>query len=42
MSGFSAHHSGRVVATFSAFEADLMRSLASQLIELLHLSLIHI
>lgn len=36
MSGFSAHHSGRVVATFSAFEADLMRSLASQLIELLH------
>lgn len=36
MSGFSRHRrSGRSVATFSAFEADLLRSLAAQLIELL-------
>ena len=36
MSGFSRHRrSGACVATFSAFEADLLRSLASQLIELL-------
>ena len=36
MSGF-AHHlaSGRVIATFTGFEADLLRSLASQLVELL-------
>lgn len=36
MTGFSRHRrSGACVATFSAFEADLLRSLASQLIELL-------
>lgn len=36
MSGFARHRkSGASVATFSAFEADLLRSLASQLIELL-------
>ena len=35
MSGFARHHSGAAVANFSAFEADLLRSLASQLIELL-------
>ena len=36
MSGFSRHRrSGACVATFSAFEADLLRSLAAQLIELL-------
>ncbi|MCW2786417.1 MAG: hypothetical protein JWP74_2934 [Marmoricola sp.] len=36
MSGFTRHRkSGAAVATFSAFEADLLRSLASQLIELL-------
>jgi hypothetical protein len=34
--GFSRHRrSGAAVATFSAFEADLLRSLAGQLIELL-------
>ena len=34
MSGFSKHRkSGACVATFSAFEADLLRSLAAQLIE---------
>lgn len=34
--GFSRHRaSGAVVATFTAFEADLLRSLARQLIELL-------
>ncbi|MGN6160550.1 MAG: DUF2017 domain-containing protein [Marmoricola sp.] len=34
--GFSRHRrSGRCLATFSAFEADLLRSLAAQLIELL-------
>lgn len=36
MSGFTRHRkSGSAVATFSAFEADLLRSLAGQLIELL-------
>ena len=36
MSGFSRHRrSGASVATFTAFEADLLRSLAAQLIELL-------
>ncbi len=36
MSGFTRHRkSGSAVATFTAFEADLLRSLASQLIELL-------
>ncbi len=36
MSGFTRHRkSGAAVATFTAFEADLLRSLASQLIELL-------
>jgi len=36
VSGFTRHRkSGAAVATFTAFEADLLRSLASQLIELL-------
>ena len=36
MSGFARHRrSGRVIATFTGFEADLLRSLASQLVELL-------
>jgi hypothetical protein len=36
MSGFNRHRrSGRIIATFSGFEADLLRSLASQLVELL-------
>ncbi len=36
MSGFTRHRrSGVAVATFSTFEADLLRSLAAQLIELL-------
>lgn len=36
MNGFTRHlASGRSVATFNAFEADLLRSLAAQLIELL-------
>ena len=36
MSGFRRHRrSGRSMATFTAYEADLLRSLASQLIELL-------
>ncbi len=36
VSGFNRHRkSGACVATFSAFEADLLRSLAGQLIELL-------
>lgn len=36
MSGFSRHRrSGRIIATFSGLEADLLRSFASQLIELL-------
>ncbi|MDP3890790.1 DUF2017 domain-containing protein [Nocardioides sp.] len=36
MSGFARHRrSGAVIANFSGFEADLLRSLASQLVELL-------
>ncbi len=36
MSGFARHVvSGRVIATFTGFEADLLRSLTSQLVELL-------
>jgi hypothetical protein len=36
MSAFARHRrSGAVIATFSGFEADLLRSLASQLVELL-------
>lgn len=36
MSGFARHRrSGNVIATFTSFEADLLRSLASQLVELL-------
>ena len=36
MNGFQFHRrSGHVIATFSGFEADLLRSLASQLVELL-------
>src|SRR5262245_42497323 len=36
MTGFARHRrSGRVIATFTGFEADLLRSLASQLVELL-------
>ena len=36
MSGFARHRrSGRLIATFTGFEADLLRSLASQLVELL-------
>jgi hypothetical protein len=36
VSGFTRHRrSGRVIANFSGFEADLLRSLASQLVELL-------
>jgi len=36
VSGFTRHRrSGQVIATFSGFEADLLRSLASQLVELL-------
>ena len=36
MTGFKRHRrSGASVATFTAFEADLLRSLAGQLIELL-------
>ncbi|WP_300644865.1 DUF2017 domain-containing protein [Nocardioides sp.] len=37
MSAFQRHRrSGHVIATFTGFEADLLRSLASQLVELLH------
>ena len=37
MAGFVKHRrSKRIIATFSGFEADLLRSLAAQLIELLH------
>jgi len=37
VSGFAYHRRGRrIVATFSGFEADLLRSLAGQLVELLH------
>lgn len=36
MSGFERHlRSGAVIATFTGFEADLLRSLASQMVELL-------
>ncbi|CAA9397245.1 MAG: DUF2017 domain-containing protein [uncultured Nocardioides sp.] len=36
MSGFARHRrSRRVIATFTGFEADLLRSLASQMVELL-------
>jgi len=36
VSGFARHRrSGHVIATFTGFEADLLRSLASQLVELL-------
>ncbi|GAA1919327.1 DUF2017 domain-containing protein [Nocardioides lentus] len=36
MNGFAWHRrSGRVIATFTGFEADLLRSLTSQLVELL-------
>ena len=36
MNGFTRHRrSGRVIATFTGFEADMLRSLASQLVELL-------
>ena len=36
MSGFTRHRrSRRVIATFTGFEADLLRSLASQIVELL-------
>ena len=36
MSGFARHRrSRRVIANFTGFEADLLRSLASQLVELL-------
>jgi hypothetical protein len=36
VSGFARHRrSGHVIATFSGFEADLLRSLAGQLVELL-------
>jgi hypothetical protein len=37
MTGFAYHRRGKqIAATFTGFEADLLRSLASQLIELLH------
>lgn len=37
MGAFARHRrSGHVIATFSGFEADLLRSLASQIVELLH------
>ena len=36
MTGFTRHRKSRlVIANFSGFEADLLRSLASQLVELL-------
>jgi hypothetical protein len=36
VSGFEHHKkSGRIIATFTGFEADLLRSLASQMVELL-------
>jgi Domain of unknown function (DUF2017) len=36
VTGFARHRrSGRVIATFTGFEADLLRSLASQVVELL-------
>jgi len=37
MTGFAYHRRGKqIAATFTGFEADLLRSLAAQLIELLH------
>lgn len=37
MSGFAKHRkSGRIIADFTGFEAELLRSLAGQLVELLH------
>lgn len=37
MTGFVRHRkSGRIIAEFSGFEAELLRSLAAQLVELLH------
>lgn len=37
MTGFTRHvRSGAVIATFTGFEADLLRSLAAQVVELLH------
>jgi hypothetical protein len=37
VSGFAKHRkSGRIIADFTGFEAELLRSLASQLVELLH------
>lgn len=35
MNGFERHRSGAVIANFSAFEADLLRNLAQQVVELL-------
>lgn len=35
MSSFVRHHSGAVISTFQVYEADLLHSLASQLVELL-------
>ncbi len=36
MTGFTRHRrSGRIIANFGGFEADLLRSLAAQLVELL-------
>src|SRR3954451_4326259 len=36
MTGFARHRrSGRIIANFTGFEADLLRSLAGQLVELL-------
>ena len=36
MTGFTRHRrSGRTIANFTGFEADLLRSLASQVVELL-------
>jgi hypothetical protein len=37
VSGFAKHRrSGRIIAEFTGFEAELLRSLAAQLVELLH------
>jgi hypothetical protein len=37
LSGFAKHRkSGRIIADFTGFEAELLRSLAGQLVELLH------
>lgn len=35
MNGFERHHSGAVIAAFNVFEADLLRNLAQQVVELL-------